>query len=146
MSIFETVCTEERQQSLTLSSVEGKRYMKEGTRLSSAVNPLTMEKIRQGPRETATPHNKCSPYSLSVSRVSQCVIASSAKVIDSQCLGPSGGDLVHPQELVCSKGMGVIRKMQNHKRKTRRNSLHSDEDALANIKSTLKLDAIVSKP
>lgn len=43
----------------------------------------------------ATLHNKCSPYSLSVSRVSQCVIASSAKVIDSQCLGPSGQRLVH---------------------------------------------------
>lgn len=48
-----------------------------------------------GPRETATPHKKCSPYSLSVSWVSQCVIASSAKVIDSQCLGPSGQCLVH---------------------------------------------------
>lgn len=48
-----------------------------------------------GPRETAAPHNECSPYSLSVSRVSQCVIASSAKVIDSQCLGLSGRCLVH---------------------------------------------------
>lgn len=48
-----------------------------------------------GPRETATPHNECSPYSPSVSQVSQCVIASSAKVIDSLCLGPSGQCLVH---------------------------------------------------
>lgn len=43
----------------------------------------------------AAQHNECSPYSLSVSRVSQCVIASSAKVFDSQCLGPSGQCLVH---------------------------------------------------
>lgn len=33
-----------------------------------------------------------------------------------------------------------------HYMKTRINSLDSDEDALANVKSPLKLDAVVSKP
>lgn len=43
----------------------------------------------------AAPHNECSQYPLSASRVSQCVIATSAKVIDSWCLGLSGRCLVH---------------------------------------------------
>lgn len=40
-------------------------------------------------------HEECSQYPLSVSRVSQCVISASAKVINSQCLGLSGQRLVH---------------------------------------------------
>ncbi|CAM9130020.1 unnamed protein product, partial [Bubo scandiacus] len=47
------------------------------------------------------------------------------------------------------KGVGMLRRMQQnnmHYRETRRNSLDSDENALANIKNPLKLDAMVSKP
>lgn len=51
----------------------------------------------RGPSEMAALHEECSQYPLSVSRVSQCVISASAKVIDSQCLGLSGQRLVHAQ-------------------------------------------------